>query len=94
MFLKILIPTLVVVALCFLGLGIQTFFSKKKKFPEYEVGHNKEMKKLGIICVHQQMQQLDNEFKKGKKVIDPDENPDCQGCALLHTVDCSAEKIK
>ena len=35
MFFKVFLVVLVIVALCFLGLGVQTFFSKKKKFPDY-----------------------------------------------------------
>ena len=39
-FLRVFIVVLVILALCFLGLGIQIFFSKKKRFPQYEVGEN------------------------------------------------------
>ncbi len=33
-----------------LGLGVQTFFSKKKKFPETRIGHNKHMRMRNIHC--------------------------------------------
>lgn len=46
----VIILSVIIVGLSFLGLGIQTFFSKKKKFPETSVGKNKEMKKLNIKC--------------------------------------------
>ena len=68
MFFKVFLVVLVIVALCFLGLGVQTFFSKKKKFPDYEVGHNKEMRKRGIYCMRTQ-QILITKFRlKLKKV--------------------------
>ena len=38
----------VIIGLAFLGLGISTFFSKKKKFPDTHIGKNKAMKERGI----------------------------------------------
>lgn len=46
--------TLVVVGLTVLLLGVQTFFSKKKKFPNTHVGGNKALAKKGIFCVQTQ----------------------------------------
>ena len=40
----------VIIGLAFLGLGISTFFSKKKKFPDTHIGKNKAMKERGISC--------------------------------------------
>ena len=41
----------VIIGLAFLGLGISTFFSKKKKFPDTHIGKNKAMKERGCeIC--------------------------------------------
>ena len=34
----------VIIGLAFLGLGISTFFGKKKKFPDTHIGKNKAMK--------------------------------------------------
>ncbi len=50
MFIKILIATVIFVIISVLLLGINIFFFKKK-FPETSVGHNRNMKKLGIWCV-------------------------------------------
>ena len=50
MFLKILIPAVIIIALAGLFLGIKMIIQKNGKFPETEVGHNKEMRKRGIIC--------------------------------------------
>ncbi len=43
------LAVLVLVALAFLGLGINIFFFKKP-FPETEISRNKEMHKRGIKC--------------------------------------------
>ncbi len=34
-----------------IGLAFNILFRKNGKFPAYEVGHNKDMKKMGITCV-------------------------------------------
>ena len=46
----LIIVTVIVVALAFLALGISTFFSKKKKFPETHIGRNPAMRERGIHC--------------------------------------------
>jgi len=33
------------------GMAFNILFRKNGKFPRYQVGHNKEMRKLGITCV-------------------------------------------
>ena len=50
MFLKLLIPAIIIIAAAGLFLGIKIIIQKNGKFPETEVGHNKEMRKRGIIC--------------------------------------------
>lgn len=50
MFLKVLIPTILLVGVSGIFLGIRMLILKNGKFPETEVGHNKEMRKRGIIC--------------------------------------------
>lgn len=44
----------VVLGLCFLGLGFNIFFRKNGKFPETEIGQNREMKKRGIRCAKEE----------------------------------------
>lgn len=48
--LKTLLLALAVVGIALLGLCFNLVF-RKKPFPETHVGHNKEMKKRGIMCV-------------------------------------------
>ena len=50
MFIEILIASVIIVIVSILLLGFNIFFMKKK-FPETSVGHNRDMKKLGIYCV-------------------------------------------
>lgn len=47
--LKLIGIVIILIALVVIGLGFNIFF-RKKKFPETEVGHNKEMRKRGIQC--------------------------------------------
>ena len=49
-FLLIMLVSIVLVAICFVAIGVQVFFSKKKKFPDTEIGHNAEMRKRNIKC--------------------------------------------
>ena len=50
MFWTLFIIVIVLVGIAFLGLGISTFFSKKKKFPDIHIGRNKAMRERGISC--------------------------------------------
>ncbi len=45
-----LMLTLAIVGIALIGLAFNLIF-RKKPFPETHVGHNKEMKKRGIMCV-------------------------------------------
>lgn len=45
-----IIIAVALVAIAFIGLGISTFFSSKKKFPDTHISHNKAMKERGISC--------------------------------------------
>lgn len=64
MFLTIFILSVILVATALLGLGIQTFFSKKKAFPETRVGHNKILRKKKIYCYKTQQAVIDKNFKQ------------------------------
>lgn len=47
---KTILLALAIVGIALLGLCFNLVF-RKKPFPETHVGHNKEMKKRGIMCV-------------------------------------------
>lgn len=50
MFLTVAILSIILMIFVFLGLGVQTFFSKKKTFPQNRISKNKEMRKRKIFC--------------------------------------------
>ncbi len=49
LFLTIFLLSSAIISIALIGLGIQTFFSKKRKLPETKVGHNKENPQLVTI---------------------------------------------
>jgi hypothetical protein len=55
-----------------LGMALNILIRKKGKFPAYRVGHNKNMKKLGITCVKHE------EIKCHKKQL---REANCAGCS-------------
>lgn len=48
---KILLISVVLLSIGMLGMGLNILVRKNGKFPAYRVGHNKDMKRLGITCV-------------------------------------------
>ncbi|MCD6555950.1 MAG: hypothetical protein J7K64_02035 [Bacteroidales bacterium] len=71
MFITLFIFSLILIAIALIGLGIQIFFSKKKKFPETRIGHNKNLRKKKIYCMKTEQVILDKKYKqvKGIKTI-------------------------
>lgn len=53
-FLTIIILTIALVAIAFLGLGIQVLFKKGGSFPNTHVGGNSHLKRQGISCAKTQ----------------------------------------
>ncbi len=65
--LKIILPVIALLALAFIGLGINIFFKKSGRFPETSVGGNREMRKRGITCVREdELKCHNNNGYKGK----------------------------
>ena len=75
MFLTIFSLSLGLVLIAFIALGVQTFFSKKKTFPEINVGHNKKLRKRKIFCVKTQQAILDKNYKQKQW-----NKPTCDAC--------------
>lgn len=66
MYLNLLIITIVLLALAMLGMMLNILVKKKGKFPEYRVGHNRDMHKLGVSCVkHDERRCHKEQLKKG-----------------------------
>jgi len=66
MLIKLFLITSVIVAVSFIAMGISIFFRKNGKFPTFEIGKNKDMRKLGITCLKQDELKCFNRLKKGK----------------------------
>ncbi len=75
MFLTIFILSIGLIGIALVGLGVQTFFSKKKAFPETNVGHNKALRKRKIYCVKTQQAVLDKGYKQKSWT-----KPTCSDC--------------
>jgi len=68
---KILIITISLLSLSMIGMALNILVKKNGKFPAYRVGHNKNMKKIGITCVrHEEIKCHKKRLKEG----------DCAGC--------------
>lgn len=82
MLLTLFLTTLVLVALAFAGLGLNIFFRKNGKFPQTEVGSNKDMKRLGITCTkHDEMKEYRKE-KQARKSLQTSTQPPLRDCGL------------
>ena len=79
----VFLVTLVLVAAGVFGMCFNIIFRKDGTFPEYEVGSNKEMRKLGIRCMKEEMAELDrtpSQTPHGGCTGSTD--PSCEGCSL------------
>jgi len=77
MFLNLLLISFILLSLSMIGLAFNILFRKKGKFPAYRVGHNPQMRKIGITCVKHE------EIKCFKKSLKGLEEKDCIGCQQL-----------
>jgi hypothetical protein len=53
MIITVFLLSIALVGIAFAGLGLNILFRKNGKFPETEVGSNKNMRNLGITCTKQ-----------------------------------------
>lgn len=87
MFIQILILSVVIVALAFVGLAFNIIFKKNGKFPETGVGHNPEMRKRGLSCAktealrEYQLQKQIIATKEGRPINPADFSGGCAGCS-------------
>ncbi len=78
-FIKIILVVIALLAIAFIGMAITILIKKNGKFPESEIGKNKDMHKKGIHCVkHDEMKKYRKMMKK-KGVKVPDSGC-CGGC--------------
>ncbi|MFZ5942339.1 MAG: hypothetical protein ACOYXB_17365 [Bacteroidota bacterium] len=71
MFLKIVLVSVVLLSIAMLGMGITMLVKKNGKFPAFQVGHNANMRRMGITCVKHE------EIKCFKKQL---KEKDCLSC--------------
>jgi len=76
MFWNILLLSVLLIGLSMIGLALNILVKKKGKFPAYQVGHNKDMAKLGIKCVKHE------EIRCHKAKLKAKEDG-CAGCQQL-----------
>ena len=75
--LQIIFLSIGLLAIAFIGMGFNIFF-RKKRFPETHIGHNKDMRKLGIVCaqtmdkIEQKKVKKENKYKNVKPVLNTD----------------------
>jgi len=69
---EIFLLTALLIGIAFIGLGIRIFFHRDKKFPETEIGSNRNMRRLGISCAAGEERRLwRGKQKKNNTLIDP-----------------------
>jgi len=73
MFIKTLLLVLVLMTLAILAMGVNIFF-RNRKFPQTAIGHNKEMRKMGITCARS------TEIKCRRDVDKKTGEVNCAGC--------------
>lgn len=66
---KVILLALALLSIGILGMAVNIVF-RKKRFPETHVGHNKEMKKRGIVCAktmdRQEQEKVNNQIRYDK----------------------------
>lgn len=80
MFLKLMLISVALVGLAFVGFSITILVKKNGQFPETRVGHNKTMRRKKIYCVKTEQKILDKRLKKDQGVSYTNDNISCSGC--------------
>ncbi len=73
----VIIISAILLALCFAGLALNILVKKNGKFPETEVGSNKNMRRMGITCTKQEEI---SRWKKQRKAVQEHDCGACAGC--------------
>ena len=79
---KVFILTLGVVAVAVFAMCFNIIFRKDGSFPEYEVGSNKEMRRLGIRCMKEEQDAISLSDSRKSGVCQSEQDSECEGCAL------------
>jgi hypothetical protein len=83
--LYVILLSVLIVGLCVFGLCFNIIFRKDGRFPDSEVGHNKELRKRGVVCMREEDERIWGKSthikvtgKKGLRKIHPDS--ECESC--------------
>ena len=82
MLLTVFLITIVLVGFAFAGLGVNILFRKNGKFPQTEVGSNKNMKNLGITCTKQDEMKIFRQEKKAALSGSQANHPPVRDCGV------------
>jgi hypothetical protein len=66
--------SIALIALCVFLLSFNIIFRKEGKFPDTEIGHNKEMRKLGLMCAKSEEKIMWHKSRAAK-------TPQCSSCS-------------
>ena len=69
MFFKILLLSIGMIAIAFVGFAINVLFKKNGKFPEGSVGKIKTLRDKKIYCMKTEQKIIDKQIKAGKDTI-------------------------
>jgi len=82
---QLILITIAFVALCVFLLSFNIIFRKEGKFPDTEIGHNKEMRKKGLMCAKSEEKILWSKNRKG--AVQTESTEACSSCSCC----CSGE---
>ena len=92
--LTVILLAVAVVGLAVFGLCFNIIFRKDGRFPDSEVGHSKELRKKGIVCMREEDERIWGKSthikvtgRKGKFKTAPDES--CRSCQEV----CSLKEL-
>jgi len=63
MFIKVLLLSIVFLAIAFFGFAINILFKKNGEFPDSSISKNKELRKMKIYCIKTEQRIIDKEIK-------------------------------
>jgi hypothetical protein len=69
MFAKILLLSIGLVAIAFIGFGINVLFKKNGQFPDGSVGKNKALRDKKVYCMKTEQKLIDKQIKAGSDSI-------------------------
>ncbi len=78
---QLLVITIFLIAFCVFLLSFNILFKKDGKFPESEIGKNRELRKLGLMCAKSQEKILWKKKSSAKIAIKYSPDAECESCS-------------